>query len=351
MKYLVISNRNIQPSPAQNCINEFEDVMETALQAQLYAPFQYQDVPEAILPSTNEPVTLFLVCIYSLQSVQWLKQIRHWRKRFDKVALYIFDAYEAFEPRPAWRDRISSFHRTINQIDHIFIGLRGGIDSYTNRFKPPVTFVPLAADVLQFGSCSGSRCITVNGYGRQQASRELALSQSFNTAGSGRLFYHTSHTEFGRIRDYRAHRRLFWQLLASSQILLAEDPLVANKPAGKTPFPFSFVGQRWFEGLAAGCVIVGSRPSCSEASHLLDWEDATITPPADEAEFIPFLDTLLADHQRMQSIRLRNHMEALSRHDWRHRLHTMLDILEHSLPESLLTGLAQLEIRKSGLRG
>lgn len=145
------------------------------------------------------------------------------------------------------------------------------------------------------------------------------FSEYFNNFKNNGIYLHTNHTELGQVHDYVSHRRQFWKLLGKSSIAMAYDPMVVNRP-GKNTFSFSFIGQRWFESLAAGCLVVGRRPTCPEVKNYLDWDDATVELPKDDESVIPFLNELLNDDQRLESAHKRNYVHSLLKNDWRHPL-------------------------------
>ena len=113
----------------------------------------------------------------------------------------------------------------------------------------------------------------------------------------------------------------FWKMAQSSLIALAYDPKITSPQR----VPMSIVGQRWFESLAAGCVVAGARPATDEADELLDWPEATIELAEAPEEALAQLYALCAEPRKLATIRERNVEHVRARHDWRHRLPAMLD--------------------------
>jgi hypothetical protein len=107
-----------------------------------------------------------------------------------------------------------------------------------------------------------------------------------------------------------------------SCITLAYD--LKRVDPGNRQFPYSLVAQRWFEGLAAGCVVVGYRPNCPEADELLNWQDATLECPEDPEQFLQFIDELVIDPGRVAAIRQANFQNMLQAHDWGYRVVAIL---------------------------
>jgi Glycosyl transferases group 1 len=320
-KFYVLSLRDIKKSPAFCCAVEFEDVIIESLGAELIKPGH-------IVEKSTYPRTLFVVGISIYDIDQAIRSIK--QDEFDQICAYIFDAFAlpAEFKRPNWHKAISSHHRTIRKITHLFVPFRQSVAEFERLYQIPVSYIPLGVDAVKHGGYDENKIIDVNGYGRQPATLESLLSERFNVRGSNRIYHHTNHAHTPIIHDVYTHRRLFWQQLRRSKIALAFDPLHTNYKNGK--FTFSFIGQRWFESAAAGCVIVGKRPTCNEFDELFGWEHSTIELPDSVSDMADTINFLLNEWD-LETIGRRNNAECLSRHDWRFRIDDMLKIIEANL--------------------
>ena len=282
---------------------------------------------------SRESQVLFIVGISTSFVVEVLASIRNWRSRFDLVYAYISDAWleDAERSQPTWRRRLSRYWSILASLDHLFIPVGGSTAGLARHYGIPVSMLPMACDVLRFGSNRTSRAIDVMGYGRQHPTHGQILARTFNAPESQRIYYHTDHTGIGDVFDFTAHRQLFWKLLGQSKLALAYDALAVNT----RKFPCSFVGQRWFECVTAGCLIIGRRPACAEMNDLFPWRDSTIEVPDAEADLVDFVEVLLADRSRLEAAHRRNYYHALGSHDWRHRIATIHDILALKYPDPL----------------
>ena len=299
-------------------------------------------------PRTRAEQVLIIVCVNGSFLYEFLASMPGWRSRFDLVCAFISDAWlpKIELDKPQWKLRLTRQHRTCSSIDHVFIPLTGSIGEIQEYYGVPVSFLPLACDVAKFGSNQSNRPIDLNAYGRQDQKHRKILEEFYNAPTSSRMFYHTNHMMIGKVYDLYAHRRMFWNILQWSRITFAYDALRANE-YGR--FRISFVGQRWFEGITAGCLIVGHKPTCPEMNELFSWEDATVEVPEDDNELIPWLEGLLTDNERLGAAHLRNYSHALARHDWRHRVATMHDSLRLPYPEQLEEQLTLIERKSSKL--
>lgn len=350
MTFFVISERNSSKTPSQACVNEFEDVLVGLLNARLICPnIENRRAIDIHIDSSENERVAFVICISEYKAYQSLLCIRNWRKIFDKVLLYVFDAYP-ISKEPGWiRKKVSRSIRALSDVDHIFIALSGGVERFERDYKTPVSFVPLAADVLKFGSGRSDRCICINAYGRQHVVHSKMLAEHFNDIEKSGSYLHTNHTEISRLHDYILHRKQFWKLLSISKIAMAYDPLVVNRTSANA-FSFSFIGQRWFESLAAGCLVVGARPTCSETNVYLDWEDATVELPKNDAAVISFLEDLISDTERLAKAHKRNYMNSLLKNDWRHRLVDILSQLKLDVPVAVQKTIEEMAAKANACR-
>jgi hypothetical protein len=101
------------------------------------------------------------------------------------------------------------------------------------------------------------------------------------------------------------------------------------------------VSGRFFEGAAAGAIMIGDPPRTGPYLELFDWPDALIPTPFDCADIGEVMASLDADPERCTRIRRANMVNALLRHDGVHRLRKILD--DAGLPAS--PGLLAREAR------
>lgn len=333
--FFVISERSRSKWPAQACVNEFEDILINLLNARLICPtIENKSAIEFNTDDSEREKIAFVICISESEAYQSLVLIKSWRKIFDKVILYVFDAYHISKELGWVRKKLSRTIRALSDVDHIFTAVSAGVEILGRDFSAPISFVPLAADVLKFGSGRTNRCISINAYGRQHLEHSNMLAEHFNDIEKCGSYLHTNHTEIGRLHDSILHRKQFWKLLSMSKIAMAYDPMVVNRTSANT-FSVSFIGQRWFESLASGCLVVGARPTCSESKVYLDWEDATIELPKNDDAVIPFLEDLLSDTDRLANAHKRNYTNSLLKNDWRHRLADIFTQLKMDIPPAV----------------
>lgn len=327
---LLISNQ----SPAAQWTNEQPKFASQFLNKVVRRTTGSYKLADQALESIKKPNVLLIIALCGA-NLATLSSISNWRDKFDVVAAYIFDAW--------------SFHiypKYTSQIDHLFVPMPELIEGLKQSFGIPVSSLPFGVDALTHGSCGVNRPIDLISYGRIPKQYHTAFNEKFNRPGSGQIYYRSTprvgenypKMRYEERRD-REDRMLLFKILRRTKLCLAFDTMYP----GMREFPHSFVTLRWFEGGAAGCAIVGKRPTTPAAEELLNWEDATIELPEDPQASVELIEELLQDESRLHSIHKRNYIENLSRHDWRWRIKSMLEELKVPLPERFSEELAQLQ--------
>jgi hypothetical protein len=360
MGLYVLSTRSLASSVSTDSLFELEDILVRTCHAQLLAPtarqitqWSYrQSAPvsklankfihrtigfykpiNAIERSPYSPHVLLIIALNG-DSLKMLSSIPQWRQKFDRVAAYVFDAWE-----------LACYPAIAHQIDHLFVPMPEVIDTLQAFLKVPVSLLPFGSDVLTHGSDSLDRPIDLLSYGRIPDSYQRAFGDFFNQPGSAYLYYRSTprrNEEFPP-QPYACRRDLqdtmqLYNLLRHAKLSIAFDTMYP----GMRSFPYPFVTLRWFQSGAAGCGIVGKRPTTPLANQLLDWQDATIDLPDDPEASIDLIQSLLADQPRLHAMHQRNYRENLARHDWRYRIEQMLTMLGIDLPDQLINELLQL---------
>jgi len=96
------------------------------------------------------------------------------------------------------------------------------------------------------------------------------------------------------------------------------------------------ISSRFYEGVAAGAVLLGEPPGSDEFRRQFDWPDAVIGLPFDSPDVAERLRALDADPGRIARIGRYNVHHAALRHDWVHRIRAMFDALGLPPTEAML---------------
>lgn len=190
--------------------------------------------------------------------------------------------------------------------------------------------------VLDFYSCGAFRPIDMIVVGRRRWSFHTPIHKYYNSPGSNRLFLDfVTRTQKALLPE--AEWRLLMSTYAKSKIAFCFEP--SDIPRFKNR---SALTARWLQAWAAGCTVVGTRPTGPGVAELIDWPESTIEIPANPAEWIPFLEEILNDAEGLERRRNRNVVEALRRCDTRIRFADLLADLGLSPTEAHRRELARL---------
>ena len=84
------------------------------------------------------------------------------------------------------------------------------------------------------------------------------------------------------------------------------------------------IGYRFFEGAAAGTVMIGMPPAGEAFPRYFDWEDPIIKVDLLGTDVVEAIAELDAQPERLESISRRNVANCLLKHDWSYRWRDML---------------------------
>jgi len=272
--------------------------------------------------------------IYELYS---LATIPNWRQRCHKAACFITEA---------WSDMLPEYLlELLSSFDHIFIGTRHCVQEVARISARPCTYLPFAVDVLRFtpGSLDQPRPVDVCNIGRRSSGTHLALLEEAQRRQS--FYYYDTVAASGADRTFRVdspheHRIMLATILKHSCYFIANRSYV-NKPefsAGRDE-----ISARFYEGAAAGTVMIGEAPRTEEFKRQFDWPDAVIHLPFDSPDIGQILADLNGDAERLRAIRRNNVRQAALRHDWLHRMQVVFDALGLMPTEAMRARARRLE--------
>lgn len=253
-----------------------------------------------------------------------LATIHNWRERCRKAACFITEV---------WSDMLPEYLlELLSPFDHIFIASRHCVQDVARITGRPCTYLPLAADVVRFTPARPDepRPIHVCNIGRRSPVTHQALLEE---AERQRRFYYYDtvaasggngkHRTF-HVDNPREHRMLLAAILKRSRYYVTHRSYV-NRPeftAGRDE-----MSARFYEGAAAGTVMIGEAPRTDEFKRQFDWPDAVIHVPFDCADIGRILADLDDDPQRLRALGRNNARGAALKHDWLHRIRVVLDML------------------------
>jgi hypothetical protein len=236
----------------------------------------------------------------------------------------------------------------LSDFDHIFIGSRHCVENVARITGRPCSYLPLAVDVLRFAPASldQPRPIDICNIGRrssvthhallEEAERQLSFYYYDTVAASGTDLKHRTF----RVDSPHEHRRMLATVLKHSRYFIANRSYV-NRPEftrGREE-----ISGRFYEGAAAGTVMIGEAPRAEEFERQFDWPDAVIHLPFDSPDVGRILADLNQDSERLRAIRRNNVRESALRHDWLHRIQVVFDVLGLAPTDGMRTRARRLD--------
>jgi Glycosyl transferases group 1 len=213
----------------------------------------------------------------------------------------------------------------LRQFDYVFIGCRGTVCPLSQASKRACFWLPGGIDALRFSPLPDppARVVDVYSIGRRY---EGIHHEMLKAAEQGEIFYvHDTHMGGGliEVHDYQQHRELFANIAKRSRyfVVAAAKADVLGETGGQIE-----IGYRYFEGTAAGAVLIGDIPDCDAYRDLFGWPEAVIQIQSDGSDTMAVLRELGSDPERMAAVTRRNTKETLLHHDWIYRWNEMFRI-------------------------
>lgn len=262
-----------------------------------------------------------------------LSAVPDWRKRCRVAACFVSEVWASDLP--------GYLMELLAEFDHVFLGMRHPVSEVARIVGRPCSYLPLAVDVLRFSPLPEvpPRAIDVCNIGRRSPVTHEALVR---LASDRRIFYYYDTVAAGgagrkqrtfRVDNASEHRLLLASILQRSRYFIVNRSR-ANEPEftmGHDEF-----GNRFYEGVAAGTVMLGEPPRSEEFEKQFGWPDAMIRLPFDSPHIGEVLIDLDRDPQRLARIRRDNIRNAALRHDWVHRLRTVFETVAIAPTEAMV---------------
>ena len=261
---------------------------------------------------------LFIAVCSTFWDLFYINAIERWREHCQIAVCWIDEMYVASIPSTYWL-------HALNQFDYIFIGCKGTVSALSQAANRPCCWLPGGIDALRFSPFPNppARVVDVYRIGRRYEGAHCELLKGLER---GKLFY-VHDTTLGvansEAHNYQQHRNLFANIAKRSRYFMVAP---AKKNAVEETGGQVENGYRYFEGAAAGTVMIGEAPDCEAYRELFPWPEVVIQIQPDGSDITTVLRDLDSDPERTATIRKRNARQALSHHDWAYRWKEMFRI-------------------------
>ncbi len=253
---------------------------------------------------------LFFAVFHSGYQIAHLHRLPHWRDRCRTSACLLVEMWARNVPRNA------DYLRLLADFDVVYVQNPAVIPLLHELGLRDVRFLPLGIDALAFSPLPHvpPRSIDFLNYGRSSPATHRAALDLVDREGVTYLY---DSRKGDQMTDHREHRALTANLLKRTRFFFAysiNDGARRSRTGGDEA-----LSGRYFEGAAAGAVMLGSLTDSPEARAAFDWPDAVVPVPYDTDDLEGVLSELGGQPDRLAAIRSDGVCNALRRHDWLHR--------------------------------
>lgn len=332
-RILIFSQRNLKQIQPFRCAHfEFEDVISGVDAVDMLAPpldpstkrhaFARQlayHAPFALNPGVNRPriekhYDLFLAICADPIDLLRVQALGPWREKCTKAVCLIDEL---------WITLMHSnrqYLRMLEKFDAVALYYSQSIEPLNQRIGPKAFYLPPAVDTVRFCPFPefAPRAIDVYSIGRRSAVGHRELLKMADNDG---LFYMYDTTSADRMFDQAEHRALYANMLKRSRYFLVNPALVDRPDIRGSQVE---LGYRYFDGVAAGAILVGERPRNDVFEGLFDWSDSLLDLPYTSPDIADVIRTMDEQPEKQETLRRTNMQQALLRHDWVYRWEAIL---------------------------
>jgi hypothetical protein len=337
----VVSARNISRAAFQCGQLEAQDVLDECGEADLVCleaersfrhkqpwlrRLMYRDVTRTLAYANPgvQGVTLtgqydlFVVMCQTYWDFLYVNAIKGWEEHCKASLCWMDELWAA--SLGAYRYWLPSLKR----FDHVVVGMQGTVTPLSEVLGKQCHYVPGGVDALRFspGSNPPERVIDVYSMGRRWDGVHQALLKQ---AAHHELFYlyDSLQNAESQAASHRQHRDLYANIAKRTKFFTVAPGKAAlsSETQGQVE-----IGFRYYEGAAAGAVMVGQAPDSEMFRTMFDWPDVVIPLKPDGSDTKSILKKLMAQPDRLQEVSRRNVQGALLRHDWIYRWRKIFEI-------------------------
>lgn len=259
---------------------------------------------------------LFFVFCQNVNDIRRLEAFPNWQQRSERTACWIDEL---------WLATAKLYPKTLkmlNGFDYVFVSFRDTAEFLQSRgFN--AHHIPAGIDALRFCPLPSDleRTIDVLAMGRKASATHREL---FRLAECDKINYFFDTSSLPNVESFVEHRILMAKQIARSRFFFVQR---AKADCPEQTQGQIEVGSRYFEGCAAGAILVGEKLDIPTFDEQFGWEDAVIPMEYNSKDISPILDILNGDPEYMNEIHRRNMRHSLLKHDWAYRWKQMLEIM------------------------
>jgi hypothetical protein len=218
---------------------------------------------------------------------------------------------------------LGSLRNILRRFDHILVAQRDTVEPLAAATGRPCHYLAPSTDTLKFCPYPGSPKRVIDFYAMGSSCPPETHKALLRMADAGDRYYVYDTVGNCRVSNHAEHRRRLADMIKRSRFFLVN--------AGRSHNPERTGGQqelglRYFEGAAAGAVLIGEAPRNASFNEYFGWQDSVIPLPFNSADVAEVIAELYADPSRLERISNANVVNSLRRHDHVYRWGQILSI-------------------------
>lgn len=208
----------------------------------------------------------------------------------------------------------------LSKFDLVVMNLSSSVKAVNEVIGDKAFFMPLGIDCVLFCPYPNppQRLIDMYSIGRRS---EITHNKLLKMSEKNNIFYVYDSIASHLIIDSTQHRQLFANMAKRSKYFMV-NPGKVDSPDEVTVQ--SEIGNRFFEGIAAGTIMVGEHPQTEVFKDIFYWPDAVVNLPFDSEDIDLIFSEFGKDPERQEEVRRKNIIESLQKHDWLYRWEVIL---------------------------
>ncbi len=334
---LVWSQRNIQNFVYNSCLYEFEDIIGTVDQAEVISPQQYDLLGKGIKKLVKSQTKQFPILtkinpyrqsmslekeydvFFTIIDFPWnlssINLLDNWRKKSKFTVCYLIELWRKDIPQ------LKNFLKSLNNFDLICLGHAEIVDEVQEITQRPCMYLAPGVNTVKFyPDPQQQRSIDLASLGRRSSVTHQALLE---LAEQRNFFYFYDYISGADLRNdqHQSHRTLIANTLKNSRYFITNHAKI-NQPE-QTQGQIE-IGYRFFEGAAAGSILLGCPPNNQVFKDYFNWDNAVIPIAFDEPNIANIIAKLDSQPELLKQIRINNVVNSLRKHDWVYRWEQVL---------------------------
>jgi hypothetical protein len=224
-----------------------------------------------------------------------------------------------------WVKQISQqkcYLKILSKFDYVVLYYSQSVKAVSDATGKRCFFLPPGVDAIKFCPHPDlpKKVIDVYSIGRRS---EVTHRKLLETARERNLFYVYDTISGNQTVNTEEHRNLLANMAKRSRFYVVNPGLIDCPEIRGNQIE---IGNRYFEGAAAGCMMIGEIPKNEVFESLFNWPDAVIYLPFGSDQVGAIIDDLDRQPNREDKIRRNNIVHSLRQHDWVYRWEFLLKI-------------------------